>query len=147
NSVVPRRRRTRSPRQDPLPCGLRRPLPAVREEPQRGPARARRGAVGLPLVGAREPARAALASSETGTVLGSDPKTVAESLRAQLHSGVPMAVPKKKTSKARRDKRRAQHKIESPRLNVCPQCGRTKLPHLDRPTFQTCCCRVVHQLR
>ena len=35
-----------------------------------------------------------------------------------------MAVPKKKTSKARRDKRRAQHKIESPRLNVCPQCGR-----------------------
>ena len=34
-----------------------------------------------------------------------------------------MAVPKRKTSKSRRDKRRAQHKIEAPRLSVCPVCG------------------------
>jgi large subunit ribosomal protein L32 len=40
-----------------------------------------------------------------------------------------MAVPKKKTSKARRDKRRAQHKIEAPRVNECPHCHRPKRPH------------------
>jgi len=40
-----------------------------------------------------------------------------------------MAVPKKKTSKSRRDKRRATHKIEAPRLNLCPQCGSPKRPH------------------
>ena len=33
-----------------------------------------------------------------------------------------MAVPKKKTSKSRRDKRRAQHRIEAPRVNLCPTC-------------------------
>jgi large subunit ribosomal protein L32 len=49
----------------------------------------------------------------------------------------PMAVPKKKTSKARRDKRRAQHKIESPRLNICPQCGQPKRPHRVCPTCHT----------
>src|SRR5439155_7699940 len=76
NSVVPRRRRTRSPRQDPLPCGLRRPLPDVREEPQRGPARARRGAVGLPLVGAREPAREALARPERPRLVGPGALTI-----------------------------------------------------------------------
>ena len=37
-----------------------------------------------------------------------------------------MAVPKRKTSKARRDQRRAQHKIEAPRVNACPQCGSPK---------------------
>ena len=40
-----------------------------------------------------------------------------------------MAVPKKKTSKSRRDKRRAQHGIEAPRMNVCPNCGQPKVPH------------------
>ena len=39
-----------------------------------------------------------------------------------------MAVPKRKTSKARRDKRRAQHGIEAPRVNVCPNCGSPKRP-------------------
>ena len=33
-----------------------------------------------------------------------------------------MAVPKRKTSKSRRDKRRAQHGIAAPRVNVCPTC-------------------------
>jgi len=40
-----------------------------------------------------------------------------------------MAVPKKKTSKARRNKRRAQWKIEMPGITNCPQCGNVKLQH------------------
>ena len=38
-----RRRRARAARQDPLPRRLRRPLPRVRQEPERRAARARRG--------------------------------------------------------------------------------------------------------
>ena len=45
-----------------------------------------------------------------------------------------MAVPKKKTSKARRDKRRAQHGIEAPRVNTCPNCGSPTRPHHVCPT-------------
>ena len=45
-----------------------------------------------------------------------------------------MAVPKKKTSKARRDKRRAQHGIEAPRVNICPTCQQPKRPHRVCPT-------------
>jgi large subunit ribosomal protein L32 len=48
-----------------------------------------------------------------------------------------MAVPKRKTSKARRDQRRAQHKIEAPRVNTCPQCGHPKQPHRVCPTCGT----------
>ena len=49
-----------------------------------------------------------------------------------------MAVPKRKTSKSRRDKRRATHAIEAPRVNVCPQCGQPKLPHRSaRPAART----------
>jgi large subunit ribosomal protein L32 len=41
-----------------------------------------------------------------------------------------MAVPKRKTSKARRDKRRSSHwKLELPGLVKCPQCGALKLSH------------------
>lgn len=41
-----------------------------------------------------------------------------------------MAVPKRKTSKARRDKRRsAVWKIEAPALSKCPNCGELKLAH------------------
>jgi large subunit ribosomal protein L32 len=63
------------------------------------------------------------------------------------YTAPPMAVPKKKTSKARRDKRRAQHKIEAPRLNVCPQCGRPKRPHRVCPTCHTYRGRDVEPLR
>ena len=49
----------------------------------------------------------------------------------------PMAVPKKKTSKARRDKRRAQHGIQAPRLNECPTCHRPKRPHHVCPNCKT----------
>jgi large subunit ribosomal protein L32 len=40
-----------------------------------------------------------------------------------------MAVPKKRTSSARRDKRRAQHKAGQPSLHRCPRCHEPKLPH------------------
>ncbi|MFL5944514.1 MAG: 50S ribosomal protein L32 [Gaiellaceae bacterium] len=58
-----------------------------------------------------------------------------------------MAVPKKKTSKARRDKRRAQHGIEAPRLNVCPQCGSPKRPHRVCPRCHTYRGRDIEPLR
>lgn len=41
-----------------------------------------------------------------------------------------MAVPKRKTSKARRDKRRNSHwKLTTPGLVACPKCGALRLPH------------------
>ncbi|MFI3250866.1 MAG: 50S ribosomal protein L32 [Eubacteriales bacterium] len=41
-----------------------------------------------------------------------------------------MAVPKRKTSKARRDKRRSSHwKLETPNIVTCPKCGAHRLPH------------------
>jgi large subunit ribosomal protein L32 len=45
-----------------------------------------------------------------------------------------MAVPKRKTSKSRRDKRRATHKIEAAKVNVCPTCHQPKRPHRVCPT-------------
>lgn len=40
-----------------------------------------------------------------------------------------MAVPKRKTSKARRDKRRTHQGVAAPSLGVCPECGEAKRPH------------------
>ena len=41
-----------------------------------------------------------------------------------------MAVPKRKTSKARRDKRRSNvWKLNAPALMRCPNCGEYKAPH------------------
>ena len=41
-----------------------------------------------------------------------------------------MAVPKSKTSKARRDKRRTSHwKLSLPSMVKCPRCGEYKLSH------------------
>lgn len=41
-----------------------------------------------------------------------------------------MAVPKRKTSKARRDKRRSSHwKLDMPSLIKCPACGEFCMPH------------------
>jgi large subunit ribosomal protein L32 len=43
---------------------------------------------------------------------------------------IKVPVPKKKTSPARRDRRRASNsKLESPMLEPCPKCGEMKLPH------------------
>jgi large subunit ribosomal protein L32 len=40
-----------------------------------------------------------------------------------------MAVPKRKTSKSRRDKRRTHKKTSAPNVSTCPQCGEPKEPH------------------
>ncbi|NLW39791.1 MAG: 50S ribosomal protein L32 [Tissierellia bacterium] len=41
-----------------------------------------------------------------------------------------MAVPKRKTSKARRDKRRASaYRLTKAIISECPQCHEPKLPH------------------
>lgn len=40
-----------------------------------------------------------------------------------------MAVPKKKTSKSRRNMRRSHHKLEDIQLTECSNCGAKKLPH------------------
>jgi large subunit ribosomal protein L32 len=58
-----------------------------------------------------------------------------------------MAVPKKKTSRSRRDTRRAQHGIEAPRLNLCSNCGHPKRPHHICPTCKTYNGREVEPLR
>jgi large subunit ribosomal protein L32 len=54
-----------------------------------------------------------------------------------------MAVPKKRTSRARRDKRRATHKAATPRLNLCPRCHSPRLPHRVCPTCGTYAGREV----
>ncbi|NLN06298.1 MAG: 50S ribosomal protein L32 [Firmicutes bacterium] len=40
-----------------------------------------------------------------------------------------MAVPKRKTSKQRKNKRRTHWKLTVPGLVSCPQCHEPKLPH------------------
>ncbi|HHY77393.1 MAG TPA: 50S ribosomal protein L32 [Clostridiales bacterium] len=40
-----------------------------------------------------------------------------------------MGLPKRKISKSRRDKRRANWKLTMPGLIECPQCHEPKLPH------------------
>lgn len=40
-----------------------------------------------------------------------------------------MAVPKRRTSKARRDQRRAHDALAGPARSRCPQCGEPKAPH------------------
>ena len=47
-----------------------------------------------------------------------------------------MAVPKKKTSKSRRDKRRARRRIHAPRVNLCPNCGFADAPAPRLPDVQ-----------
>jgi len=48
-----------------------------------------------------------------------------------------MAVPKKKTSKSRRDMRRAHDGLPTPGLSVCPQCKEPKQPHRVCPSCGT----------
>jgi large subunit ribosomal protein L32 len=54
-----------------------------------------------------------------------------------------MAVPKKRTSRTRRDKRRATHKASAPRLNECPRCHSPRLPHRVCPVCGTYAGREV----
>lgn len=46
-----------------------------------------------------------------------------------------MAVPKRKTSRARTHRRRAATwRLESPPRSICPNCGSAKRPHVVCPT-------------
>ncbi|MGD0273601.1 MAG: 50S ribosomal protein L32 [Gaiellaceae bacterium] len=58
-----------------------------------------------------------------------------------------MAVPKRKTSKTRRDKRRTHQGLEAPRPNVCPVCHQPKRPHHMCPTCKHYRGREVEPLR
>ena len=40
-----------------------------------------------------------------------------------------MALPKRRHSRARRDKRRASHKLARPNQVTCANCGQAKRPH------------------
>ena len=40
-----------------------------------------------------------------------------------------MAVPKRRTSRSRRDKRRAHDSLRAPARTSCSQCGEPKAPH------------------
>jgi large subunit ribosomal protein L32 len=40
-----------------------------------------------------------------------------------------MAVPKRRTSRARRDTRRSHDALRTPAKSICPQCREPKLPH------------------
>ena len=40
-----------------------------------------------------------------------------------------MALPKHKKSKSKRGMRRTHHKIATPNISACPQCGEMRLSH------------------
>lgn len=48
-----------------------------------------------------------------------------------------MPVPKRKTSKTKRDKRRAQQKLDEKTGSICPQCKSPKLQHRACPVCGT----------
>jgi large subunit ribosomal protein L32 len=48
-----------------------------------------------------------------------------------------MALPKRRHSKTRRDKRRTHWKLAAPAVTSCPQCGSKKLPHRVCPNCGT----------
>ncbi len=57
-----------------------------------------------------------------------------------------MAVPKRKTSKSKRNKRRTHQKIAVPNLTRCPQCGEARLPHHACPSCGTYKGRTVIEI-
>ena len=48
-----------------------------------------------------------------------------------------MPVPKRKTSKSKRDKRRTHQKLAAPNLAECPQCGEAVQAHHACPSCGT----------
>jgi large subunit ribosomal protein L32 len=48
-----------------------------------------------------------------------------------------MAVPKKKMSRSRTRRRKANWKVSTPHTVACPQCGAAKLPHRACPECGT----------
>jgi large subunit ribosomal protein L32 len=57
------------------------------------------------------------------------------------------ALPKRKTAKARRDKRRSHLGLTAPRVEECPQCHSPKLPHHVCPTCGTYAGREVIEIK
>ncbi|MFW5940345.1 MAG: 50S ribosomal protein L32 [Chloroflexota bacterium] len=47
------------------------------------------------------------------------------------------AVPKRKISKSRRNRRRSHHRLDTPVLVVCEECGEMKRPHYMCPVCGT----------
>lgn len=45
-----------------------------------------------------------------------------------------MALPKRKVSKSRRDKRRTGKRLTAPSISTCPECGEPVLPHRACPS-------------
>ena len=54
-----------------------------------------------------------------------------------------MGVPKRKTSRSRRNNRRSHDGLDTPAVSVCPKCKETKLPHRICPVCGTYKGRVV----
>ena len=48
-----------------------------------------------------------------------------------------MAVPKRRTSRSKRDQRRAHDALANPTRSICPQCKEPKLPHRVCPSCGT----------
>jgi large subunit ribosomal protein L32 len=48
-----------------------------------------------------------------------------------------MAVPKDRTSRSKRDKRRSHHALAMPARSVCPKCREPKVPHRVCPNCGT----------
>ena len=48
-----------------------------------------------------------------------------------------MALPKRKVSKSKRDKRRTHQTVARPALSECAQCGEVKQPHQACPSCGT----------
>ena len=98
----------------------------------------------------RRPEDGAPATADVEAVgLVGSPHLCIEQLEEALgyHAAPIMAVPKRKTSKSRRDKRRATHAISAPKVNVCPTCGQPKRPHRVCPTCGQYKGREVEPLR
>ncbi|MEE3332417.1 MAG: 50S ribosomal protein L32 [Myxococcota bacterium] len=57
-----------------------------------------------------------------------------------------MAVPKSRTSKAKRDRRRSHDHLAAPSLSKCPECEAPKLPHRVCPSCGSYKGRVVVEI-
>jgi large subunit ribosomal protein L32 len=55
--------------------------------------------------------------------------TAVHKLRRCIDEGIPMAVPKKKTSKQKRNTRRSHHALTPLNFSTCTNCGSPHLPH------------------
>ena len=151
--VQPRRRPRRAAVRDPLPGRADASAPRRADGRRRQPASS---STSPPTTSTSRRSRSSRPRSPRTTARWSSSRTTAAFWRPSRPPGrfrssyTPqplMAVPKKKTSKARRDKRRAQHGIEAPRVNVCPTCHQPKRPHRVCPTCKTYKGREIEPLR